>query len=160
MTLLVDGWDENSTGPFAINVYPLGDEVCGDGYDNDYDHHYDCADSDCRQHPTCVAIQCPTQTISVPGRTTATTLGRPNATRPSCAPDGTSPDAPEVTFGITVAEDMLVTFDTRGSDFDTIVALQEGCGGPELGCQIGATAPASLTHALGAGHSYVLTVEG
>lgn len=67
---------------------------------------------------------------TVPTMLTGTTVGTDNTVFGSCG--GNTANDDQLTF--TAPTDGVYTFDTAGSDFDTVLFLLDGCGGDELGC--------------------------
>lgn len=88
------------------------------------------------------------------------TLGRANESVGSCGGDS----APDHAFAFTASEDGLYTFDTNGSDFDTVLYVLDGaeCGAPELACDDdgGDSLQSELTVPLDAGQTVVVVVDG
>ncbi|MBV1860595.1 MAG: hypothetical protein KUG77_19435 [Nannocystaceae bacterium] len=94
------------------------------------------------------------------GGLAGSTLGRSNETSGSCGGGA----APEHAFVFTASEDGLYTFDTNGSDFDTVLYVLGGaeCGAPELACDDdgGDSAQSEVTLPLDAGQSVTVVVDG
>ncbi len=67
---------------------------------------------------------------TVPAVATGTTVGADNTVFSSCG--GNTANDDQLTF--TAPQDGVYTFDTAGSDFDTLLYVLDGCGGDELGC--------------------------
>ncbi len=67
---------------------------------------------------------------TVPTMLTGTTVGTDNTVFGACG--GNTANDDQLTF--TAPTDGVYTFDTAGSDFDTVLFLLDGCGGDELGC--------------------------
>lgn len=91
---------------------------------------------------------------------TGSTLGRASNHVPSC---GTSTDAPDIGFTWTAPSSGTFTFDTNGSDFDTIVEVRDGsCDGLSLGCDDdgGDSTTSLLSLSLSAGERVVVIVDG
>lgn len=88
------------------------------------------------------------------------TLGRANENVGSCGGDA----APDHAFAFTASEDGLYTFDTNGSDFDTVLYVLDGaeCGAPEIACDDdgGDSVQSELTVQLDAGQTVVVVVDG
>ena len=88
------------------------------------------------------------------------TLGRANESVGSCGGDS----APDHAFAFTASEDGLYTFDTNGSDFDTVLYVLDGaeCGAPEIACDDdgGDSLQSELTVPLDAGQTVVVVVDG
>ncbi|MGH1346905.1 MAG: hypothetical protein ACRBN8_35380 [Nannocystales bacterium] len=83
---------------------------------------------------------------TVPQVISASTVGGDNTTFASCG--GATGNDDQYTF--TAPEAGVYTFDTLGSDFDTLLYILDGCGGTELGCNddsTGSTSRINLTMA-------------
>jgi len=95
---------------------------------------------------------------TVPQIISGSTVGGPNSLGASCGGTG----APEQTFVYTVPVDGTYTFDTLGSDFDTVLAIRANtCSGMELGCNDDFSGASSrLTLPLTAGQHVVIVVDG
>ena len=156
--VVVEGYSVLGNGPFQLDIVPpeaveiscadgidndvdgaadcaddgcrgidgCGPEVCDDGIDNDADERQDCRDVDCIASPDC----CPLETTNGVGTYTSSTVGLLDANRPSCR----SVPAPEVTFEFVAPGTGTYTFDTVGSNFDTVLYALDGCAGAELAC--------------------------
>lgn len=88
------------------------------------------------------------------------TLGRANENVGSCGGDA----APDHAFAFTAPEDGQYTFNTNGSDFDTVLYVLDGaeCGAPEIACDDdgGDSVQSELTVPLDAGQTVVVVVDG
>lgn len=106
-------------------------EICDDDRDNDCDGRVDCDDPDCEDSPDCGDLRndsCATA-LDVTGGGTfeGSTSGlhddySPVAGRPDCW-GGSGPDA---VFYFRLSEPAMVTIDTFGSSFDTVLYLRVG----------------------------------
>ena len=105
--------------------------------------------------PYCQARDLPS---TVPQTISGSTVGGANSLGASCGGLG----APEQTFVYTTPVDGTYTFDSLGSDFDTVLAIRaDTCGGTELGCNDDFSGTASrLTLPLSAGQRIVIVVDG
>lgn len=94
------------------------------------------------------------------GGTTGSTLGRANDNTGSCGGEA----APDHAFVFTASEDGLYTFDTNGSDFDTVLYVLDGveCGAPELACDDdgGDSVQSEVSVVLDEGQSVTVVVDG
>ncbi|MEO0605780.1 MAG: hypothetical protein AAF211_30390, partial [Myxococcota bacterium] len=132
-----------------------GDEVCDDGIDNDANGVADCADFRCTNDEAC----CPQDSIPGPGTYTFDTTGRSGGPSSLCT-SGLS--GPAVSIAFTPAVSGLYDIDTLGSDFDTTIDVDRGCGGVTVACDEGTPqAPAgAVAVELKAGVSYILRITG
>lgn len=108
--------------------------------------------------PTGNGNDCPADALDE--GSSGTTLGQPNAVSGSCGGD----QAPEQTFEFTATQDGVYTFNTNGSDFDTVLYVLDGqsCAGPELACDDdgGESTQSEVTVALIEGQDVVVVVDG
>jgi hypothetical protein len=119
-----------------------GESMCDDDTDNDGDGHTDCEDSECRCDLACADDPCPDQDIgSETGDMVATgtlELGSCSYRMPMIVENecdiGTPGEGPEVTLRWTAPSAGSYKFDTRGSEFDTVLYLRESCQGSQLTC--------------------------
>lgn len=118
-----------------------------DGDEGDFDLHLEQAG-------------CPAADLgsAVPQTVSGTTVGLPDLIAPSCG----DPGSPEATYSFTAPADGTYSFDTFGSNFDTVLHIHDGdCSGPELGCDDdtgGGQSQVTLT--LAAGQTVVIVVDG
>ena len=184
----VDGYDDSS-GNFTLNVAPLEEaevdcddnrdldhdgltdcndpdcadgpectEDCADGIDNDGDGDIDCVDPDCSEDVGCVPV-CPNEILGAPPETVyATTTGQPDQFTPTCVKSFTS----DQSFEFTAPADDTYTFDTFGSNYDTVLYVLDGCGGAELACNddAGADVQSEVSVALIADQTVIIVVDG
>lgn len=103
---------------------------------------------------------CPNDDIgnTVPAVYTGSTTGADNTVFASCG----GATAGDDTLTFTAPEDGVYAFDTAGSDFDTIMFLQDGCGGDEFGCSdnVGADETSHLNLLMTAGQEVIVAVDG
>ena len=137
-------------------------ENCFNGIDDDGDRRIDCNDSDCFDAPECApGPTCPDGDL---GRAIATpviggsTNDAGNDASGSCGGGG----APERAFSWTAPVSGTFVFDTRGSEFDTLLYARFGdCDGFELACNDDAGGTTSeITLDLDEGQTIVLFVDG
>nr|MBX2802700.1 hypothetical protein [Myxococcales bacterium] len=164
-------------------------EVCDDGLDNDVDGDLDCADAACAFDAACPEVcddgldddgdgavdcldaRCAAEAVCLPGcpehvgaaKTvvwSGSTLGRPDSYTPTCSLNSTASD---VAVSYTASQAGTVTFDTKGSSFDTVLTALDGCGGTPLACNddagIGQT-HSEIQVSLSAGQQIVLVIDG
>src|SRR5262249_21048728 len=116
---------------------PLIETTCNDGLDEDFDLVVDCLDPDCSAAANCAPL-CPDDTIDAPPSSYAgSTVGAPNETSGSCdfAAYYGSVYSPDVALEFTAPADGTYAFATdNATDFDTVLYVLDGCGGPELAC--------------------------
>jgi hypothetical protein len=163
VVVVVDGWATASQGNYVLNISEILPETgrCTDGIDNDRDGLIDCADSDCRTDPACVA-PCPDRDLaSAVGNSVAvgTTVGAGNDLRGTCGGAG----APELAFSWTAPRTARYIFSTAGSSYDTVLYLRNGgCGGAEIRCNdnAGAGITSRITRDLTAGTRVIVVVDG
>jgi hypothetical protein len=107
-------------------------EVCGTDLDEDLDDLYDCLDEDCEGHPSCVET-CPEEALAgpLPLQVEGDTLGSADDLEGSCGGARGS----DTTFAFTAPSAGTYTFDTLGSEGDTVLYVLDGdCSGAELAC--------------------------
>jgi len=95
----------------------------------------------------------------VPQTVMGSTLGGPSQLEGSCAFTA----SPETTYLFTAPFDGTYSFDTAGSNFDTVLYLLDGsCGGVELACDDNAASDgtSALSIDLGGGQQVVVVVDG
>nr|MBK7063422.1 hypothetical protein [Deltaproteobacteria bacterium] len=100
-------------------------EVCGDGRDNDCNGATDCADPACATTDACRVTNetCATaRIISVPGRTSGTTMNATDDFTPACAGMG----GPDVVYVVRNPTRQTITIDTEGSSYDTALLVFRG----------------------------------
>ncbi|MEO0601136.1 MAG: hypothetical protein AAF211_06850, partial [Myxococcota bacterium] len=153
-----DGIDDD--GDFQIDCLdldcasdPLCAESCDNGLDDDGDFRVDCDDQGCAGDPACCVTD-----GTLFGSAGATTSG-PGLDQytPSCALSL----AQDVSFEFTAPEAGDYTFDTVGSDFDTVLTVLDGCGGTELACNddtVGLQSEVTVT--LAADQTVLVVVDG
>ena len=134
---------------------------CTDTMDNDGDGDTDCADSDCARTAPCDT--CPDSDLM--GTTGSSVVTGTNAAlsdhrAAGCTYGSGGADA-AFTFTATMAG--LYTFDTEGSDYDTVLYVLEGaCDGLEIACDDdgGTGSLSTLTVELAATETVVVVVDG
>jgi hypothetical protein len=103
---------------------------------------------------------CPSADLGsmVPQTVYGSTIGGASSLDPSCGPSGN----PDVTFQFTAPAAASYSFDTFGSNYDTVLHVRDAtCAGPELGCNDDALGIASqLSLPLAAGQVVVVVVDG
>ncbi|MEO0602499.1 MAG: hypothetical protein AAF211_13740, partial [Myxococcota bacterium] len=131
-----------------------GPEVCDDGVDNDADFFFDCDDADCAADPQC----CPKDSIPGPGTYSSDTTGETSSSNPVCV---FNTGVPDTSFEFTPNVTANYLIDTVGSGFDTVLSVEDGCGGPVLACNDDTFGPQSEVEVrLEAGVTYVIQVDG
>jgi hypothetical protein len=103
---------------------------------------------------------CPDEDLgsTIPSTPSNTTVGGSNFSAGSCGGFGSN----DYSYTFTAAEQGLYTFDTTGSDFDTVLYLRDGgCLGAEIACSVSTMGSgAQITQSLAAGQDVVVTVDG
>jgi hypothetical protein len=140
-------------------------EICDNQKDDDKDSQIDCRDSDCRYNPICAAFACVDEFIDSKQGSTAFSGATKGVSLLQSSCGGAS--APEKALYWVAPEDGIYTFDTFGSDFDTLITLFDAqCGGAELTCnddtmRAGAPQSWSLVKAeLRAKQSIIVVLDG
>ena len=108
---------------------------CGDGSDNDGDGDTDCADADCGAVGACDT--CPDGDLGAATGAAVTMGSNASAShhRAGSCFDPTSAPGNDLAFRFTAPSDGVYTFDTVGSDYDTLLYVRDGgCSGAELAC--------------------------
>lgn len=116
-----DGGDCDDANP---GVRPDAPEICGDGLDNDCNGSTDGLD------PVCDDPCGADQTIEDSGEVEGDVEGGGAANSERCQ-RGTGPEA---MVRLILEHDSDVMLETAGSNFDTVLYVRDGCGGPEIGC--------------------------
>ncbi len=132
---------------------PACPETCDDGVDNDGDFLVDCQDGGCSGTDACCVTS---GTLIDIGRASTRALILDQNT-PSCALS----DVQDASFEFTAPASGDYTFDTFGSDFDTVLTVLDGCGGAELACNddtLGTQSEVTVT--LSAGQTVLVVVDG
>ncbi|MEN0064730.1 MAG: hypothetical protein AAGA48_21470 [Myxococcota bacterium] len=155
-----DGGDNDADGlidcfdPDCAADKICGPEVCDDGVDNDANGLLDCQDTAaCEADAAC----CPVNVINGPGTYTAVLTDAANVNEPSCGGNG----GPDTSWEFTPANSGTYILSTDGSVFDTVLTVDDGCGGAELACDDdgGNGTQSNLTTNLTAGVTYVIHVD-
>ena len=136
-------------------------EICDDGQDNNGDGLPDCMDPICQSEPNCVApcadeILTPSVSLTHWGDTS----GQGDDTTPSCS---SSSSAGDWAMAFVAPEDGRYSFDTDGSDYDTVIYMLDECGGQELLCNDDFSAfgtRSSISGRLTAGQRVIVVVDG
>jgi hypothetical protein len=192
MVIVLDAFSSGS-GDYVLNITPSFETECRDGLDGDYDDLTDCADSDCAADATCIPepvcddgtdedldgfvdcddtdcaedLFCTTPCAdddlgSAIGEAVAsgTTTGAGDDYTSECA----SYASEDVAWRWTAPAEGVYTFDTYGTGFDTILAVEQGdCSASEIDCNDdgeGETYQSEVSLALLAGEELVLHVDG
>ncbi|MDP2313619.1 MAG: hypothetical protein Q8P41_11985, partial [Pseudomonadota bacterium] len=184
----VDGY--NASGAYVLSVYSDAELDCTDGLDEDNDGFGDCDDSDCESGDTCIELVCDDggdsdadglvdcddddcaedlyctnpcaddDLGSIVGAAVATgsTTGAGDDYTSDCA----YYSAEDVAWVWTAPADGVYTFDTVGTSFDTILAVETGeCSATELDCNDDTSGLLSeVSVALLAGEEVVVHVDG
>jgi hypothetical protein len=142
VTIVVDGEDPSEFGEFTLTISELEFGRGGDGDDNDDDDDVDCFDLDCAADAVCAFEGCAEadlgSELGVIARGDLTDF--PFAYTAECGLSGSGLpagglNAPDAFYTWTAPFDGVFTFDTLGSDFDTLLAVLDGeCGGDEIAC--------------------------
>ena len=127
-------------------------EFCDNGVDDDGDGLIDCDDRGCVTDAMC----CPVNLTTGVGTYTGTTVGASDLVIPTC---GFNTGA-DTTFEFTAPADGAYTFDTTGSNFDTVTAILDGCGGTELACDSDLFSGETIGLFLTAGQTVIVVVDG
>ncbi|MES2642988.1 MAG: hypothetical protein V4850_26120 [Myxococcota bacterium] len=186
---VVDGY--STSGDYVLSVYPSYESACRDGLDDDIDGAIDCADAECAGDATCIpepvcddggdddldgAIDCDDtdcadllvctnpcvdDELGSPmgaAIVTGTTVGQGDDYTSECATYATE----DVAWLWTAPADAVYTFDTVGSVYDTVLAIEQGdCSDSELGCDNDTTGTASeVSVALLAGEEVAVQIDG
>jgi len=152
-----DGTDDDADGAIDCldadcHVDPDCAETCDDAQDNDGDSLFDCDDPGCAADLACCVTGSPLTTTDV-----ADTRLELDKNTPSCALSF----APDATFEFTAPADGDYSFDTFGSEIDTVLTVLDGCGGAELACNDDALGLQSqVTVDLTAGQTVLVVVDG
>lgn len=189
VVLHVDGFGPTDLGDYTLNIWSNTEVDCADGGDEDSDGDIDCADSDCTYSGACNELvcndgaddegdggidcldeQCEADPVcdpsladfdlgSVTGTAVATgnTTGTGNELTPSCGYSTSE----EVAYSWIAPSAGDWTFETSGSDFDTVLGLY-AADGTSIGCDddadTGATSFAVVS--LDAGQLVIIGVDG
>ena len=153
---VVRGVAADEVGPW---VAPTAEELCVDGFDDDFDRLIDCDDPDCAESESCV-FTCPTTDISDALGEVATGTydsGASGFITGSCAPGG---DGEEATLAWVAPSTGSYVIDTIGSEIDTLLYVLESCEGEELACNDDAVGLQSqLTLDAEEGDAFVIVVD-
>lgn len=163
---LIDCLDQDCQGsPDCGEPSPL----CSDAVDNDGDGFTDCDDSECFLFHGCAAPTCPNFDLGsavAQGLASGSTVNATNSVDPACgAFSGTGND---FSFAWKSPEDGCVTFDTLGSNYDTVLAIYSSCASVSSsgyltgGCDddIGSVKQSSVSCNLSQGDEVVIVVDG
>jgi len=135
---------------------PSCTETCDNGIDDDGDGNADCRDSECRTHENC----CGDLTLVSPSVINGSSTTNGDTYRPqTCANSGNAGN--DVTFMFTAPVTAQYTFNTDGSNYDTVLYVLTTCGGQEIGCDDdgGVGTQSNLTIGLQGGQTYVLVLD-
>ncbi|MCA9492310.1 MAG: putative metal-binding motif-containing protein [Myxococcales bacterium] len=130
---LAPGLNGQDCEPSDPAIYPGQREDCFDGVDQDCDRQVDCADSECIGVPGCTP-PCADQAWSpggLPASQNGSTIGQGDD---FISPCGFANGAPDVAFWFTPPRSGNMTFDTVGSNYDTVLYAYTDCGGQLLRC--------------------------
>ncbi|MEN0066747.1 MAG: putative metal-binding motif-containing protein [Myxococcota bacterium] len=148
-----NGLDDNCDGSIDF-----GPETCDNGVDDNCDGTIDCDDDLCIGAPGCQLV-CVDETLTnfLPAMVNGTTVGQGDDWFPQCG----ASNATDYSFQFTAPLDGLYTFDTVGSGYDTVIAAFDGCGGIQLDCNDDTFGLQSqITLSLTAGEIAVIVVDG
>ena len=142
VTIIVDGEDPPDSGEYTLSIIEMEAGRCTDGEDNDGDGDVDCFDLDCATDAACEFVGCAEADLGTElGAIASGDLTEfPYAYTAGCGvASGDQPaggqNAPDVFYTWTAPFAGTFTFDTLGSDFDTLLAILDGdCGGDEFAC--------------------------
>jgi hypothetical protein len=151
--ITVDG--RYGEGEYVLDIAEVPERDCYNRIDDDEDGALDCDDDDCD-------CTCPVQDLGSVlglGVYTGSTVDQGNHRAGSCG----GANAPDASFAWTAPETANYRIHTDGSDFDTVLYVQEGdvCGGAELACNddtFGVLSQVEL--GLTAGQTVIITVDG
>jgi hypothetical protein len=160
-----DGFaDEQCGGADCVDtdrsIHPTAPEHCGNGQDDDCDGLLHCEDPDCRTHAAC-SSSCPDGDL---GSATGTAIaeGRTRGAGDELQGRCSINEAEEVAWAWTAPRDGKYSFDTFGSDYDTVLYVRaDGCGGEPRACNDDSSGMQSkLTVQAEAGQQFVIVVDG
>ncbi len=160
-----NGLDDNGDGLFDCDDPDCADnKVCVENCDNDVDDNgdglIDCQDPvQCGKDAACAA-RCPDRFAAgtLPETIESNTFGRFDEMSPSCDFFNVAPDV-QIEYTAPSAGDYV--FDTIGSAYDTVLLVQDGCGGLELGCSVDHIGDQSqVVVNLAAKQTVIVTVDG
>ena len=173
VTIVVDGEDADEFGEYVLSIIELESGRCDDGADNDDDDAEDCFDIDCATDDACLFDGCAEDDLGSELGTIATgaLTDFPYAYTASCGDAaGGEPaggrNAPDAFFTWSAPFSGTFTFDTLGSDYDTLLTILDGdCGGDEIACNDDAFSGdirtrSSITLDLAEGASITIVVGG
>lgn len=106
--------------------------------------------------PMCIAADLGS---AVPQSKTGSTTGQPDSVAAPCG----DPGGPDVAFSFTAPSARQYTFDTVGSDFDTVLHVHSDCTTAAIGCNDDGPSTGTqslLTLSLDAGQQVVIVVDG
>ena len=159
VVIVVDGFEPADAGDFTLSVteLPTSELSCDDGLDDDLDGLIDCDDPDCALEVRCTPV-CPQGSLGVPPETVyASTVGQLDQQDPGCVQS----NAGDLSWEFTAPADGSYTFDTVGSNFDTVLFALDSCGGTELACNDDTVGVRSeITVDLLAGETILVVVDG
>lgn len=156
---VVRGLGPTEVGPWSA---PETETACADGFDDDFDRLLDCADDDCAGDERCTFGCAESDLGSAVGEVaTGTNEGAETDYVIDC---GRLDGGADVSFAWTAPSSGDWTFDTIGSDFDTMLAVFDGeCVGPtdRLACNDDSEGLlSSVTVTLDAGQVITVVVAG
>ncbi len=145
-------------------------ERCGDQRDNDFDGRLDCHDTDCTEHPRCVALEgsCDNPIpLGFDARFEGSNQGRPDVEQTHRACDGGG-DGGDLYFELVAPADGVACIESFGSDFDTLLEVGGRCPRVFVGEDTGIACDdnsaysrqSRLQFEVSAGESYYLRVDG
>ncbi|MEZ4240483.1 MAG: hypothetical protein R3F59_30880, partial [Myxococcota bacterium] len=143
-----------------LDVRIIPNEICDNHVDDDFDGDIDCFDAACAAVDACNPV-CPELVLDPdPGTLSGSTVGMSDDFTPAMACTASS-SASDVSVAFTAPATGSYVFDTYGSDFDTVLAAADGCGGPSLGCNDDMQdLQSQLVLTLQAGQTAILLVDG
>jgi hypothetical protein len=132
-------------------------EDCANGVNDDGDQAIDCTDAFCAGDPAC-ASTCPEQVLG--GASFIGTLEGASDDNDGCVDN---PQTPDVTHEFTAPAAGSYTFDTVGSNFDTVLYVLDSCSGQELACDddviLGVVRTSEVTVDLAANQTVIVVVD-
>jgi hypothetical protein len=128
-------------------------EICGNGFDDDFDNLIDCEDGDCVGAATCVDSCTPTRVLGLPDTINGTTVGRPAVHEASCS----ATSGNEVMYELTAltTDKLLIDFAIVGT-----LSVRTTCGddASEIACSTGVGVH-GITLDVVAGKTYFLMLD-
>jgi len=131
------------------------DALCDNQIDDDTDGQTDCDDSTCAARPSCGGA-CPSFTLDAAPMSGSNAGAFARLTPPCSAASGR-----ELTFAVSATSAGTHTFDTFGSDYDTVIYVRDGCDGVDLACNddYRGSAQSAVSVVLGAGESVLVVLD-